>query len=321
MRNQSTSHFSRPFQRSPRWLFNVRAPHLLILVLVLIPTPAFGVDKSRTASTRTKSNSSYRFTHRPAQAGAEAVQRVDYALQLRTTIKQNGQVVITMPRDVQRKEVRRLTILEASHTGPTRAKVTFEIAQQSIAMKGDAQRLEPQVVMGKSYLVIRQGEELVITDLHGRAPPPDELAIVAASMQAIGQPNPIGTFFHGRSIRVGQSVRLPMELASQLLGLSDSKALGADTGLELVLTGADKHNGMRLANFKSRLRAKSRDVTSRDIDLNGTLVIEIDSCRVVSMAMIGAVAMSESHGRDQGKYTLRGSGQLNVSMNVNHIRR
>lgn len=262
---------------------------------------------------------SCRFTHRTPQVGEQRTQAVRFAMDMVLTTRQQGQVVGSSEQTVHRRQNRRLTILESTPGRVSKVKVTYDVAEQAVAQKGEPNVTVPQPVAGKTYIVARVDGELIVTDEQGRTPPPDELALVAAGMDAIGQANPLAQFLHGRSIAVGATVRLPNELAADLLGVGG--AVGKVTRFELRLNEIRPVDGMPCAVFQTRIDAERTAGDGMAMQMQGLLVIEVDTCRTVAIDFSGPASMTETRGPADFPFTVTGQGTLKVAIETRPAKR
>jgi hypothetical protein len=152
----------------------------------------------------------------------------------------------------------------------------------------------------------------MITDENGQTPPPDEYEIVAQNMEMVGRANPLASFLAGRSIAVGETVNLPKDLADQLFNPGDR--FGEVTRFDLLLEKAETQDGTPCAVFLARVEAASNDSSQMRMQMEGPLVMQIDTCRAVQLSLSGPIGMSETRGSYSTAYQLIGTGQLKTSI-------
>jgi hypothetical protein len=288
---------------------------LSFILLVTVSDDAITAERNaRANTTATDIGRAVRFLYRPSQTGDRATQHVQFTLDLNTKIEQAGQVVSTEQRKIKRDQRRRLEVLNSAEHGPATAAVTYDLAEQTVVEPGGSSETMRQPVMGKTYIVRREGEELVITDEAGRVPAPDELQIVAANMETLGRPNPIGLFLHQRTIAPGERLQLPADLAADLIGFRGAPSVGDVRDFRMTLVGTATEDSKRCAVFEVRLDAASREGSNLNMRIAGRLLIEIVTCRAVSAHLSGPVSLTETHGPNDAAYSLSGQGNLAVAM-------
>lgn len=262
----------------------------------------------------------HRFTYRVATVGEQADQQADFDLNLVKTIEQAQQIIDSEARHVRRKQRLRLTVLETNGQQATRVQITFAAAAQSVAQAGQEAVATPLPVQGKTYIVSRLGDDLLIVDNTGHAPPPEEYAIVATATQTLGRPNPLAKFFNGRTIAVGERLELPPDLAKELLGLGAS--VGDASKFTLVFRGTQQIEGVTWAEFDTAFEAQSRENSTLSMQMKGRMVLNVATCRAKSLTFSGPVEILETHGPDGGQYQVRTRGTMTMSNQSEHtIRR
>ncbi len=262
---------------------------------------------------------SYRFTDRAPQVGDQATQGIDFDMKLSMTVHQAGQVIESVDRDMQRKQRRRVTVLEIDGRLVTRAKVYYETSEQMVAEADKPPVSARHPVVGKTYLVSRPGgehAELIVTDDQGRVPPPEELAIVQGSMVAIGRPNPWIRFLSGRTLTRGETVRMPNHLAADLLGMGG--AVDEVTRFEITLSEVRQVRGTTCAVLQTQIEATSPLGNSVNMLIGGHFLVEMETCRTLAAELTGDVAISEVYGPAGGQFTVDGKGNMRVAIEAEY---
>ena len=127
-------------------------------------------------------------------------------------------------------------------------------------------------------------------------------------------------FLHGRTLAVGQSVRLPNHLVKELLGLGGG--VGRVSRCELTLTGTRAVDGLHCAVFSTRIDAQSTPKGDPNMQITGQLVLEIDTCRALSAKLSGPVSLSDSgEPPGIGGTTVSGRGTVDVAMQTRYTAR
>ncbi|MCA9196811.1 MAG: hypothetical protein KDA87_04705 [Planctomycetales bacterium] len=252
------------------------------------------------------------FHKRATQVGDVSKQLLTCDLALEMKLSQGGQVIDARQQDIQRRQERRLTIESIAQNTPTSAVISYVDSSIELKQAGQDPFLEKQPVTGKSYRIVRQGETLSIKDMQGQTPPAEELEIIKGNLDTFGLPNPIANFFDGKQLKVGDTVSLPTELARELLGFSDS--VGDVTDLAMRLVRIRKVGDRDCAEFGTKLVAKSAQGGDVQIELTGSIVLEIETCRTVAVKLSGPVEVNEVHGPQGAEFSVNSSGKLAVSV-------
>lgn len=255
------------------------------------------------------------FNHRPFAAGELSNQTVRCDLNLEMAIRQGEKTIDSSSQEVRRDQQRQIKIIEMGPKAPTKAIVTYKTSAVSVKQANAEPMNSSQPVSGKSYQVTRVGDELSITTLDGETPPANELALLKANLEAFGLPNPIATFFDGKTMHVGESVNLPIELAKELLGFQDG--VGNVSSLKMKLSKLLNTKSGRLAVFDTQLAAK-QNKDGVNITLQGQLAIEIDSCRTAVVNLSGPVSVDEVRGPKNGQFEVTSRGELKVAVRATY---
>ena len=257
-------------------------------------------------------NEGCRFAHQPPKIGEQITQWVKIASDLQATILQDKQIVSSENRRVQSEQFREITILEIAKGNSTKIKLTYAKAQSVDTSDPRKPRIEPQPVANKSYLVSRPGEQLVVTDLAGRAPPPEELTIVKANMQSIGKSNPLAAFLRNRTVRIGESLVLPRELAADLL--NGANKTGQLQQVVLKLRNLHNVEGDLCAEFEMTIQGGPGAVGVQ----KGMIVIEANTCRSRSFVLDNTLASAEQRGPVGNTFTVSHRGKVRVAVRASY---
>jgi hypothetical protein len=173
----------------------------------------------------------------------------------------------------------------------------------------------PQPVQGKAYLCQREPGEngkLIVTDEAGNEPPADEREIVAQQMDMVGRQNPLAQYLAGREAAVGETLELPKEIAGQIFNLGDK--FGEVTRFTLTLQKVQSENGATCAVFLANVEAASSDASQMRLQIEGPLVVQVETCRAAKISLIGPIGMSETRGTYSTAYQVIGTGRLQMNV-------
>jgi hypothetical protein len=262
---------------------------------------------------------SIHFSRRAPQIGDQLEQQVTFELQLHQIMRRGDKVVEQAELQTHCQQRRRVTTTEVTGGATTATLVRYPEATQHVLTAQDANELrkltapaDPQPVQGKVYRCRRNGEKLEITDAEGNIPPLDEFKIVAQNMDSLGRPNPLADFLGGRTVRVGEKLSLPHEVAERFLGLGDD--LGQVSRFELVLDDVKTVGGAQCGLFRASIDAASTNASQMRMQVDGSLVIQADTCRAIDANLLGPLGMSETRGSVNEKYQISGTGHISAKI-------
>lgn len=255
------------------------------------------------------------FHRRPFASGETSNQTVRCDLNLEMAIRQGDKTIDSNSQAVRREQQRQIKIVEMGKKAPIKALVSYMSSAVSV-QQSDAEPVKSkQPVSGKSYYVSRIGETLTITTLDGQTPPANELALLRANLEAFGLPNPIATYFDGRTMHVGETVDLPLELAQELLGFQEG--VGNISSLKMKLSKIINTKAGKLAVFDTSLAAKASQ-DGVNMSLQGQLAIETDSCRTAVVNLSGPVSVDELRGPKNAQFEVSSRGELKVAVRATY---
>lgn len=258
---------------------------------------------------------SVQFARRPSQIGDQVEQMIAHEMQLTTKWRQGNEIVNTTTAAAKNHQ-RRLVSTTQVVNGRTQAVLLryLEAADQRSSSEQQPETSQPTTspVVGKAYRCQRDGEKLIITDEQGNAPPPDEFEIVSADLESVGRPSPLAEFLGGRTVAVGETLSVPVEMADRVLGLQSK--FGKLTRFDLTLREVRLEGGAQCAVFQASIEAVSNDSSQLRMIVSGPLVVQLDTCRAVRTSLAGPIAMSESRGSYSASFQLISTGKL--SMNI-----
>ena len=228
------------------------------------------------------------------------------------SIRQSGQVVQAQQQNVRRLQERKLTIRKVGATAPLQATVAYR--KSVISVSANEQKNESnQPVTGKTYLVTKLDEGIDVTYEDGTTPPENERSIVSENLASFGRPNPIAQFFHGRTVRRGEVLKLPAELARELVGFA--QAGNNVSQFEMQLTDIKAQPGKSpIAVFAIRMQAVDPEQTGVTMRLEGKMLMASDTCRSQRVELNGPVTASEMHGPEQAQYEVFTDGEIRVAV-------
>ncbi len=255
------------------------------------------------------------FAARNPQVGQQGSHDVRFVLDMSITLKQAGQIVSTEKQSLTREQQRQITIVATAAESASKVRVHYAKATELSTRGTQSGTARQQPIEGRTYLVERQGKDLVITDPQGQAVTDAERVLVAAGMDSVGRPNPLGKFLHGKQMSVGQKLQLPNEMASELLGLRETG--GEAQKVELTLRGLRVEQQRRVADFAMLVTLKLGG--GGTLDISGDLGLDIDTCQVTAANFTGPVAIEETHGPKGAQFQVSSEGTMKASVQSRHV--
>ncbi|QEG33262.1 hypothetical protein [Bythopirellula goksoeyrii] len=229
------------------------------------------------------------FSQQPTQVGDRVAQRVGMELDLRTVIKQAGQVANDSSTAMRTRQQRQIEVMEVSGGQARRARVSYPLAKQMSPGNPDPTTEIAQVVEGKTYFISRVGEQLQVTDDTGAIPSKQEFEIVVGSMENFGKPNPLAEYLLGREIRVGDTLDVPLEIAAGMMGFDK---MGSVEKFELQLEDLRDVDETPCAIFSATIFTTGSAESPLHIETTGSVAIEIGTARTIEATLEGPVTMT-----------------------------
>jgi hypothetical protein len=261
---------------------------------------------------------SVQFNCRVPQAGHYGTHDVKYELDLDVSVHQAQKVISSEQQKLIRNQTRQITVLKVDGDRVTQVRANYPKARATITRGKQSGGGDTQPIEGKTYIVERSADnKLVIKGLDGSDVPDEERSLVAASMESVGRPNPLGKFLHGKSVAIGQTIALPNELASDLLGLRDTG--GNAQKVELTLKAVRQEPDRRVAQFDMLVVIKP-DANS-SLDIKGDIQLDVNTCQVAAANFTGPVAIAETYGPEGHTFEIRSDGTMRVAIRSHYANR
>lgn len=248
------------------------------------------------------------FGRRSPQVGDQVEQTIEVELALRTTTRQGTKVLERGEQKLTRRQ-QRVIVADRVEEGRTQAAhVKFLAAERQVG--DEAKSSEP--VAGKTYHCQRDGDRLIVHTIEGEVPPMEEFRLVLPCMEMLGRAHPLSNYFAGKSVRVGEKIKMPEEIARELLGADDE--FGKVGRFEMTLQKRELIEGKECAVFDAEIEATGDGTSQMRMLVTGPIVLEIDSCRAVSADFRGPIGMSEVHGIYGARYQVDSMGKFRVAV-------
>ena len=282
-----------------------RQSHLLVASLLLLSTgAAFSAEPIA-------------FTYRAPQVGQVGSHDMQFTLDLNISLRQAGQTISSEAQQLSRDQDRDVTVLAVEDKKAMKVQVTYSKAWEQVSRGKLTGTPQPQSIEGKSYIVERKANDLIVTDPAGHDVPEEERMLVTASMDAVGHLNPLGMFLDSKKIAVGQTVNLPNDMASDLLGVKE--AGGEAQKVELTLHDmATDEEGRHLANFNMLVVLKLAG--GGTMEVKGQLQLEPDTCQIAVATFDGPVSLHEQQGPKGHTFEIASEGTMKVAVRTHDMK-
>lgn len=255
------------------------------------------------------------FAKRAPQKNDVIVQSTVADLVAERSIRQQNQLVDKSRQTMKRTQNRTVTIIRLDRGRPIVAKVTYGKAATQV--DADNRKMEiTQPVSHTTYFVTRnQDGKLSFADETGKPVTSEEERLLEQHFEAFGKPNPLADFLNGKTVAIGQNIQVPDAVARELLGLTGNS--GKTDRLTLRLARREIRKGVECACFETLLRTSSEENT-KSLLMKGELAIETATCRTQAIRLAGPVAISETRGPVEGRFTVSTNGTLQVNVDANY---
>jgi hypothetical protein len=270
---------------------------------------------------RSESNAavqSVRFGRRPARIGDEVEQTLAMDVRLTTSFRKGNEIVEKNQSAMRSKQNRTVVTTAVDDGRAVGVRVRYDAATKQMGLGDGAtgeMAAEAQPIAGKTYLVKRESGDagkLIVTDEEGHLPSLEEYEIVASNMEMVGRPNPLAEFLAGRTLKTGQTLELPQNIANQVFNLGQQ--FGDVTRFDLTLEKMEVQDGARCAVFTAHVEASASGSSQMGMQVEGPFVVQTDTCRAVKVDLSGPIGMSETRGSYSTAYQIIGTGQLKVGI-------
>jgi hypothetical protein len=243
--------------------------------------------------------------------GERVTQDVNLGLKLRMKAVSNTSAIVST-KQLDRTQRRHLEILEREDAREPRAKVAFERSDQCQKASGGAEHNQREPVTGKTYLVVRRGEELLVSDLRGRPAPTEECDIVKASMEGFGRANPLSEFMNDRTLTPGETLQIPNEVGEQIF--SAWREMLEISQFSLTLSHVETVRRRSRAVFRAVIQAHSPGDEGHLAELEGQIVIEPETCRVTEIELSGPIRWAHMESGQDGTVKIDCQGTVYAVM-------
>jgi hypothetical protein len=231
---------------------------------------------------------SIRFSLPTTVVGERVVQRVGMELHVHTAIKQSGKVAHEGDTNMRSRQEREIEVLEIADGKAVRAAVKYRLSRNLSPENADPADEVAQPVEGKSYIITREGETLLVTDPDGAIPPRAEYDIVVNTMESFGQPNLLAEFLLPRELHIGDRLQVPADIAKKMMGFD---SFGEVQKFELFFQEVKDIDGKACAIFVADIVAQGNAQNPLNVQARGNVIVELATCRTLDAMLKGPLSL------------------------------
>jgi hypothetical protein len=229
-----------------------------------------------------------RFSSPTAKVGERVVQRVGMELHVHTVVKQSQKIAHEGDTNMRSRQEREIEVLEMADGKAVRGKVKYLLSRHLSPENRKPDDEVAQPVEGKSYIITRKEERLLVTELDGAIPPRAEYDIVVNTMESFGQPNLLAAYLVPQELHVGQRLQVPTDVAKKMMGFD---SFGEVQKFELHLQEVKDIGGKSCAIFMADIVAQGNAQNPLNVQASGQVIIELATCRTLEATLKGPLSL------------------------------
>ncbi len=134
-------------------------------------------------------------------------------------------------------------------------------------------------------------------------------------MDSVGHSNQLGRFLHGKTVNVGETLKLPKEMAADLLGMREAN--GDAQRVELTLKGIRQEPDRRVADFEALVIVKMG--TGGMLNVRGDLQLDVNTCHITAADFSGPVSSQDQQASAGDKMEVLTDGTLKASVRSHYL--
>ncbi len=253
-------------------------------------TPMASAERSARpqASSSASGAATYTFKTRPAAVGDKATTSETSSSDLNLEVSGHK---IHVQEEVEKERL--VEVLAVGGQYATKAKVTYTKYKSTSTKDGKS---DPEIKLeGKSYIVERKGDALVVTDANGATVPKDEEKVVSKDMKSLGKPDDVTVALDSKPRKVGDSLDdVADALAKKMTEDGDGSGSKAEAkGAHLKLVSVDHVGDHDVGNLEFSvdvvMKNKKMDMT---MAMKGTGKFRTDDSDIGELNMTAPVTMT-----------------------------
>ena len=206
------------------------------------------------------------------------------------------------------------TILGMNGDAITKIKVKYETITETMVVTEDeisqTQKIDPNPVLGQTYIVSKQDGAVKVTDENGLKPSFDEINIVADDYKRLGEADSFRQFFRSRTVQIGEPLQMPGVLAEGLFTDASHRKIKVESA-SFILRKVQNN----VASFDTTLKMQwNQDAnTSMKLNLTGETLVNVQTSHPVSSNLSGTMRVTGTEQLYNRLAMLDGKGKITLT--------
>ncbi len=202
-----------------------------------------------------------------------------------------------------------VAILAVDAQGPCKVKIDVRADEKNIE--------EQSPVQGKSYLVHRVGQNIMITGAQGQAVEGDEKDRVLALSADLTCHNPLSEIFAGRTFSIGSALEMEPSKALALFGTIGDDEAPKVQKFVVTLREIKMLSGYKCAWFDLSILSNSPG-QSKPMELTGQIVVGVDNAWIFLIKTSGSGTIAQTNHFSYGKIEMSGSVSMKMQYQMTY---
>jgi len=249
---------------------------------------------------------SIKFELQPVKKGAVRTVDEKFSMDLTIEVSVNGQVIQKANQKMAKNENRKDPALEINKEGmPSKLKTQYiEVSEEANGVS------KPAPHKGKTYIVTDDDKSVKVTDEQGQPVNGGESQAVSADFKDLGEVDKMSKFFNGKTVKVGEEVKVPDELARELMGAGQDDKMKVKK-ITFKLAKATSEAGT--FDVEIVFEGQPAPGMNMNMTLTGTMSVTA-GCWPAEAELKGSVNMKGGQATPNGKLDMKGNGPVTIKM-------
>jgi len=259
------------------------------------------------------------FRFRPPEVGQQCAGNRLLQYQFQTTLSQNGHVIRRKSNEMSQQRQARVQVLATDGEAATKITVHYDRVRRTLVDEDGQSRVQDEPLAGQTYTVERRDKQLLIASADGREVSPAERALLERYHHTLGHRPAFSRLLDGRSLAVGESIRLKADEVRELLGIRP-EGVGQVDHFTLKLTGTRQVGNQLCGVFDVSASVELPDL-SVTAPFHGEYVVTVDGLREASLDLSAPLKSTRRKQFDQDSFEFDGHGSLRMVYQAQPLRR
>ncbi len=222
-------------------------------------------------------------------AGTTFTESGDLAVDMKVAVK-FGQKNIKQSFASKTTKRKQVEVLASKGEVITKARITYKTHTETKTQSGKPPATSDKPFVGKSYILERKDEELIVTDEQGAAPPANEHKAVTDDNNRFGKPDGMLSQFPDK-FEQGQTIDVGPEMAKEMLGGDDENM--TVTKATITFKKTKKIAGKEVAYFDLNfVIGGGEGPMSMSMKLQGEAALYVDGGWPVAISLKGPINLT-----------------------------